>query len=94
MAGANANRLRWAAGPCLSLVFARPSWAKPPSWKPIDTVPGFSGWRKELQRRVDQEGRARTNHFCVVTEVFRPPQGLADAQPPPEETVARIYWRA
>jgi hypothetical protein len=71
---------------------AFPATAAQPRWTKIDAVAGFSGWRKELQRWADTEGRQPVNHFCVVAETFRPPRGLADPKPPPEEVVARVYW--
>ncbi len=62
-------------------------------WAAIDTTPGFSGWRRELQRMVDTEGHSRTNHICVVAEVSRPPRGPGDAGPPAEQTLGHVYWR-
>jgi hypothetical protein len=34
---------------------------------------GFPGLADELQRRVDEDGRARVNHFCVVGQDLRSP---------------------
>ena len=72
---------------------AAPATAMATRWTKIDAVSGFSGWRQELRRLVDTQGRSRVNHFCVVAEVFRPPRGVGDARPPAEERLARVYWR-
>ena len=40
---------------------------------PLTDVSGFLGLTDELQRRVDEDGHARVNHFCVVGEELRSP---------------------
>ncbi len=77
----------------LALAVATPCEAMASQWTKIDALPVFSGWRQELQRLVDTEGRGRLNHFCVVAETFRPPRGPGDVKPPAEDQVGRVYWR-
>jgi len=38
---------------------------------PLTGVPGFLRLTDELQRRVDERGRVRVNHFCMVAQELR-----------------------
>ena len=56
-------------------------------WSKVDAVSGFTGWRQELQHLADQDGRTRTNHFCIVAASYkgRPPAGSV--------VWAYVHWR-
>lgn len=62
-------------------------------WSKIDHNATFRGWRRELQRVVAREGRARLNHFCLIVQTVTPDRGIADPVQPPDVTVAHVIWR-
>ena len=72
---------------------AIPAQAAPSRWAKIETAPDFQGWRQELQRTVDADGHAHTNHFCLVVESFTPERGSHDTKAPSQEEVAYVRWR-
>ena len=64
-----------------------------PRWSKVERSPEFRGWRQELQRVADTEGRAPKNHFCLVVQTFTPERGPYDLKKPKEESVALVLWR-
>lgn len=56
-------------------------------WTKVDAVPGFKGWRQQLQHMAEKDGHVRRNHFCIVAANYQ-------ARPPREPiTWAYLYWR-
>ncbi len=50
-------------------------------------VPGFLGLTDELQRRVDERGHARVNHFCMVAQELH---SRGEARP---SVSAIVFWQ-
>ena len=58
-------------------------------WRKPAAVSGFGGVRRELQRLVDAEGRARVNHLCAVVEDVREPPS-ASSEGDSQQLI--VYW--
>ena len=85
--------LRQTIGLLVALLVATPAFAAPLRWSKIEAAPQYRGWRAELQRVVDEEGRARINHACLVVWSRQPDRGPYDTSTPPPQTVALVLWR-
>ena len=64
------------------LATAGGAWSAAEPWRRVGSVPGFSGWREELQRLADRDGHARRNTFCIVVD---------DSDP--GDATAVVYWK-